>query len=349
MRVQLQTHTPEEADDDEAVRNTFDVVPEAIANAKNDELYDMTIHNRFGKFTAKKPAVDQLEEDINEALEWVSDDNLLHTVIVARGKPSVVHPFLNSALKIRNHLELLNYLEENKKHQGLSSFNFPTHMNYDEPIIKKGRADIKHMTDDEFVERLEHLDMVEVYTGIVERINEDYDASSKLDLAIDNGKYLQYSGGEPDASSKLDLALDNGKYLLAVASDDAHSIKDFGRAWINVFYDKKFNKGNKDQQSEVFSNILKGNFYPTTGVVLNVIRRKDDTIQVASENAQRVKVIGNPGGVLFESALKDGRFEFELTDEVTKENEFIRLEFFGTKSSGKKTKAWTQPFRTKIQ
>lgn len=145
-------------------------------------------------------------------------------------------------------------------------------------------------------------------------------------LEIYNGVIGRLSGS-PYATNKWDMMLTAGRRLWGFANDDSHKPEDVELGW-NIAYTKK------RTVSAVVDALAAGKFYGSTGVTINTIRVRKETICIETDNASRIV------------ALRDGGRRFATVDgnsiEVTppEGSTYVRFECWG---DGEKF-AWTQPF-----
>ena len=146
---------------------------------------------------------------------------------------------------------------------------------------------------------------VEIYNGVIERL-----------------------AGAALATDKWDYLLTRGRRLLGLATDDAHVESDIARAWIVV-------RAPERSARSILKAILEGNFYCSTGVVLNTIRREGDRIRMESDNADEIWVVVDGGQVI--ARVRDRAISFNC---ATLGTTYVRFEAYGSGSA----MAWTQPF-----
>jgi hypothetical protein len=146
-----------------------------------------------------------------------------------------------------------------------------------------------------------------------------------------------FNGGRPEqtpASEKLwDEALSgaNGRMLYAVAADDNHYTRaNVGRGWIMV-------KAPALTPEAILSNVRSGNFYATTGIILDDYQvnfaSHDITIGIRSQNGDSIAFIGKNGAILSMVAGRNGSYQ------MRPEDYYVRAKI--TNAAGKA--AWTQP------
>ncbi len=152
---------------------------------------------------------------------------------------------------------------------------------------------------------LSGYDGIEVFNGVIKRL-EGYELST----------------------DKWDYLLSNGRRVLGFASDDFHIKNDLYAGW-NVVR-------TKDVSSEsIFTALKSGNFYASSGVILADIYRENDHITVESVNGEEIQAIGHDGRVL--QIVKDRWITLDISKWDTG---YIRFTIYGMGSS----MAWTQPF-----
>ncbi len=125
------------------------------------------------------------------------------------------------------------------------------------------------------------------------------------------------------------LSASNGRLVYGVAADDNHHTQSkTGRGWI-VVRSPALNK------VDILDNIRNGNFYTSTGIVLNdyVIDFTAKTITIDSQNGNTIIFIGNNGTIL---KTVSGAI---ATYQVTGAEKYVRAKI--TNTAGKM--AWTQP------
>ena len=125
------------------------------------------------------------------------------------------------------------------------------------------------------------------------------------------------------------LSAANGRIAYAVASDDNHSCSScVGRGWIMV-------KAPALTKQDIEDNLRSGNFYATTGILLNdyIVDKQANTITVDSQNGETITFIGNNGSVL---STVQGKV---ATYHVVGTEKYVRVKI--TNAAGKA--AWTQP------
>ncbi len=123
------------------------------------------------------------------------------------------------------------------------------------------------------------------------------------------------------------LSAPNGRIVYAVAADDNHYKKEnVGRGWIMV-------KASSLTKSNILERIRSGNFYATTGIILNDYEVKGNSIRVDTQNGDTIKFIGKYGVRL--KTVPGGK----ATYRVRRNDYYVRAKI--TNAEGKM--AWTQP------
>jgi hypothetical protein len=146
-------------------------------------------------------------------------------------------------------------------------------------------------------------------------------------VEIFNGVIKRLEGYEI-ATDKWDYLLAHGRRVLGVASDDAHIEDDVAQGWLMVRVVER-------TPQAVFAALKQGNFYASSGVTMFDIRREGDRLEVETDDAQEIQVIGEGGRLL--QTVRDHSVQFDL---ATAECVYVRVTAFGQGSA----MAWTQPF-----
>jgi hypothetical protein len=142
-----------------------------------------------------------------------------------------------------------------------------------------------------------------------------------------------FNGGRPEDTPATERLWDSiltstaGRMVYAVAADDNHYKKaNVGRGWIMV-------KAPALTKTNILDNIRAGNFYATTGVILNDYNVASRKITVDTQNGDTIKFIGKNGSVL---KAENGN---KATYQIQGNELYIRIKI--TNAEGKA--AWTQP------
>jgi hypothetical protein len=142
-----------------------------------------------------------------------------------------------------------------------------------------------------------------------------------------------FNGGRPQQTPAVEMLWDSilssskGRQVFAVASDDNHFTKsNVGRGWVMV-------RAKALTKEDIKENIRTGNFYATTGVILNDYAASKKTITIDSQNGDKISFIGKNGVILNTVTGNKASYQF-------KGNEFyVRVKI--SNASGQM--AWTQP------
>lgn len=148
-------------------------------------------------------------------------------------------------------------------------------------------------------------DGIEIYNGVIERLP-----------------------GYAISTDKWDILLSANRRVLGFASDDSHIEDDIGNGWIMV-------RSTDRSPASIMHAVKSGNFYCSSGVTISDISRKGDIIEIESENAQEISVIGYEGRR--QCRVADRSISFNTADY---DLPYVRFELYGHGSS----MAWTQPF-----
>lgn len=141
------------------------------------------------------------------------------------------------------------------------------------------------------------------------------------------------NGGRPEDTPATEILWDSilsapdGRNVYAVASDDNHYKEaNVGRGWIMV-------KAPALSKSDILESIRAGNFYATTGIILNDYRVDGKSIRIESKNGETINFIGKNGLLL---KTVNGN---KATYRIGPDDYYVRAKVLN--SEGKM--AWTQP------
>jgi hypothetical protein len=149
-------------------------------------------------------------------------------------------------------------------------------------------------------------------------------------LEVANGGRLQDTPASEILWDSV-LSAPNGRIVYAVASDDNHYKKaNVGRGWIMV-------KAPSLTKSNILESIRTGNFYATTGIILNNYQVYGKTTTIDSQNGDTIKFIGKYGSVL-KTVIGD-----KASYRARNNDYYVRAKIIN--AEGKM--AWTQPVFTK--
>ncbi|MCC6444581.1 MAG: CehA/McbA family metallohydrolase [Armatimonadetes bacterium] len=159
-----------------------------------------------------------------------------------------------------------------------------------------------HWTQEQ-IETLTGYAGIEIYNGVIERL----EGSS---LALD----------------RWDRLLSAGKRAWGYANDDAHLRRDMARGW-NVV------QATAKDPTAIFEALRDGRFYASTGVIIDRIEVGEDTVYVAARNAQRIRFIGKWGQELEYADSAEAAYR------VHGNESYVRAECLGMGGQA----AWAQP------
>ncbi len=156
---------------------------------------------------------------------------------------------------------------------------------------------------------------LEVYNGVIERLE-----------------------GSALASDRWDRLLSHNKWLWGFANDDAHLATDMGIAW-NVV------QASERTPAAVIDALRRGRFYPSTGVVIRDVVVNGTQLTVRTENAQRIRFITRWGTI--RASVDGAEATYQIPDDpvLAKAMRYVRAECYGPGGQ----MAWTQPVRIEVQ
>ncbi|OPZ87078.1 MAG: hypothetical protein BWY76_00645 [bacterium ADurb.Bin429] len=151
----------------------------------------------------------------------------------------------------------------------------------------------------------QHYDGIEIYNGVIERLQ-----------------------GYAISTDKWDYLLANGRRVLGFASDDSHAPCDIALGWLMV-------KSADETPVGILRALQAGRFYCSTGVTITTVGRDGSTVFVEAPDAQEIALIAD-GGVRLARAkgetMSASFDEFKVS--------YLRFELYGYGAA----MAWTQPF-----
>ncbi|HOF89507.1 MAG TPA: hypothetical protein PLZ36_15605 [Armatimonadota bacterium] len=150
-----------------------------------------------------------------------------------------------------------------------------------------------------------HYDGLEIYNGVIERLQ-----------------------GYAISTDKWDYLLANGRRVLGFASDDSHVPGDIALGWLMV-------RSRDETPAGLLRALQAGHFYCSTGVAISDVGRDGNRVTVASPDAQAISLIADGGRRL---ARVTGGAMTASFDDVTVS--YLRFELYGRGAA----MAWTQPF-----
>lgn len=130
------------------------------------------------------------------------------------------------------------------------------------------------------------------------------------------------------STDKWDYLLNRGKRVLGFANDDSHRAADIGHAAIYV-------RCKTRAAEDIFTAIKTGNFYASSGAVIDDIRFKDGVIEIETPDAQQIEARVDGGGCIHR--VMDKAIRLDIRDCKCA---YVRFVVYATGSA----MAWTQPF-----
>jgi hypothetical protein len=146
-------------------------------------------------------------------------------------------------------------------------------------------------------------------------------------LEIYNGVICRLEGS-PYATNRWDMLLTQGRRLWGFANDDSHRAQgDVGLGWNVVYVQEETPPG-------VVDALRQGRFYASTGVEITSIQVRGQRIAIETENAGRIVA-------LREGARRFAQVDaLSIEVEVPPDARYVRFECWGAGEAF----AWTQPF-----
>jgi hypothetical protein len=156
---------------------------------------------------------------------------------------------------------------------------------------------------------------IEVYNGVIERLE-----------------------GSALASDRWDRLLSSNRWLWGFANDDSHWTTDVGLAW-NVV------QAQSREPGAILDALHRGCFYASTGVVIDSVDLNGLQLGVRTQNAQRIRFISNWG--VIRETVNDNQAVWCVPDDpdLARQITYVRVECYG--AGGRM--AWTQPIRIEVK
>ncbi len=217
-------------------------------------------------------------------MEWNAEDGGSHTGIYSLNEDDI-----NTAITIKQQPQLV---EEMHKRDALIILNHPNW---------QMRSHYRR----EELSAVKYYDGIEIYNGVVERLD-----------------------GAAISTDKWDYLLASGRRVLGFAADDSHNTTDIGLASIYV-------RAHSNSAADIMQAICQGNFFCSSGLVIDDISMNGSVITVTAEKAQEIQVRAN-GGTLIKRVY-DNTICIDINDYKVN---YLRFALFGPGSQ----MAWTQPF-----
>jgi hypothetical protein len=157
----------------------------------------------------------------------------------------------------------------------------------------------------EELEAKQHYDGIEIYNAVIERLP-----------------------GYAIATDKWDYLLARGRKVLGFATDDSHCDTDIGFAAIYV-------RSKSRTPKAIMAAMKAGNFYASSGALIDDIRCEDGIIDIETPDAQQIEARSD-GGMRI-ACVNDRGMRFDMREVKRR---YVRFTVYGTGSA----MAWTQPF-----
>lgn len=161
----------------------------------------------------------------------------------------------------------------------------------------------------ERMEMLEGYIGIEIYNGVIERLE-----------------------GSPLATDRWDRLLSKGRRVWGFGNDDAHAPVDLELAW-NVV------RVRERTPQAILEALRKGNFYVSTGVEVEEIRVQDGVFRVVTADADRIRFFSQYGVCRQTTDGPAAEFVLPSTEDAARRLLYVRAECYGR--GGRM--AWTQP------
>jgi hypothetical protein len=167
----------------------------------------------------------------------------------------------------------------------------------------------------ERMEALEGYVGIEIYNGVIERLE-----------------------GAPLATDRWDRLLSKGRRVWGFGNDDAHAPVDFELAWNVVRVTER-------TPEAIIAALRTGNFYASTGVEITDITVQDGVFRVVTTNANRIRFFTQHGVCRQTTDGTAAEYILPTTDDGAKRLLYVRAECYGT--GGRM--AWTQPAFAEVE
>ncbi|MEM7735161.1 MAG: hypothetical protein AAF267_05165, partial [Deinococcota bacterium] len=132
-----------------------------------------------------------------------------------------------------------------------------------------------------------------------------------------------------------DMLLTRGKIVWGFANDDSHHEGDTALAW-NVVQVPETQDVNPQS---IIDALQAGQFYASTGVVIDDIRAEGSYLNIRAANAKRINLIADRGQRVLQ--IENNELHFRVPDDSSWR--YLRVELWGEGE----TQAWTQPIIVK--
>jgi predicted metal-dependent phosphoesterase TrpH len=146
-----------------------------------------------------------------------------------------------------------------------------------------------------------------------------------------NLNFVEVYNAETDTPTRFDTSvwdsvLTTGRTMYGVACDDSHAQNDQGRAWIMVY-------ASSIHQDTLLRAIRNGDFYASTGIVVDSVSIARSSYFVKTTNGTRITFVGREGKIL---QTTDGS---SATYTIAGDEGYVRAQISNTLNQT----AWTQP------
>ena len=131
----------------------------------------------------------------------------------------------------------------------------------------------------------------------------------------------------PDDITVWDSVLSTGRLMYGVASDDSHRESHQGKGWIMVY-------ASSNNQDTIVEAIRRGDFYASTGIIIDTVSYSSTKIYVKSSNGETIKFFGKNGSLITTISGNEATYQIK-GDEL-----YVRAEV--TNSASKR--GWIQPY-----
>lgn len=163
----------------------------------------------------------------------------------------------------------------------------------------------------ELMEELDDATGLEIYNGVIERLE-----------------------GSAQATDRWDRLLSRGHWQSGFADDDAHVATDIGVAW-NVV------QARARSAAAILDALRAGRFYASTGVTIEQVAVDGATLTVRTSDAQRIRFVTRWGAIRHSVDGREASWTIPDTPEARDSLMYVRAECHGAGGRA----AWTQPVR----
>ena len=165
---------------------------------------------------------------------------------------------------------------------------------------------------DELLESLVEMKGMEIYTGVIEVL-----------------------AGEAQATNRWDKLLNKGRRIFGHATDDQHTPAHYFVAWNRVQWPAE----QPVTPEGILEALAHGRFYASTGVTISRVGVEDNSIVIDSDAAE-IHWITRDGVIARKDHSDSARFEINQLGQNPAGSLYVRAECLGCGNA----RAWTQPF-----